>query len=599
MRPSLRRRPRRTLPRSCIRGDVPSPLRCNPLRNQRQATEMGERHHSRGLPLPGETDLPEHDLLAAIEHSAAKTFATRTSPDSVEIDRLARQPLDVLERQFKLAKTTEASAKAAGLDDPATAAYALDRALLTRSHLAVGQRVRALDRDNVGTVIQLDDKNGQADILFAANDGTTAERTLPLANLKLIDHPAAVELTPNAHAWLAEQQAAVSDSEREWNQYLIERGLQPGQAALLRNAIDARQTLLSNQLHAASPDWLTWWIGTRLADPSGATVWDDTITEIATLRDRHRIHTDEPGLGPIPAADAAQAEWFAAMAKILAQRTWLTDRNPRAAAIEFTLLNKAEIKSRLAELQGKFAGAPTVTAETLRGLIDGQLSSGEVQRAVNDELTRPNERSRWVLANWPYIVEHQELVHLLAEPEPLAARPRVDEVLRQLCAALIPVTETEHRSLGELRSLLAVCDPGRRLQELTTDLVSVSDNIANIQSLLADGVSRTTTALLATEVAVLNERHALLTFEIQSEQKSASERRWSPSNVSLLRTAIEVRTAAILKAAVTDRPTWLVGRLNALDEAGSLSQLTPGRASAHRSARLGTRRPPWHPDTTT
>ena len=164
----------------------------------RQAAEIGERDHATGLPLPGETEHPEHELLTTIGRSEAKTFATTIDPAAACVATLAQQPLDTLRDRLNQAATAEARAKGAGLTDPADDVAALERARDARRHLLPDHRVRALDRDNVGTIIDLHDTTGDATVLFVADDGTPAVRRLAWSELKPIDHPEPVDLSPAA-----------------------------------------------------------------------------------------------------------------------------------------------------------------------------------------------------------------------------------------------------------------------------------------------------------------------------------------------------------------------------------------------------------------
>ena len=49
----------------------------------------------------------------------------------------------------------------------------------TARHAAVGLRVKALDRHNIGTILAVDDAAGTVRVGFVSNKAATAERDLP------------------------------------------------------------------------------------------------------------------------------------------------------------------------------------------------------------------------------------------------------------------------------------------------------------------------------------------------------------------------------------------------------------------------------------
>ena len=103
-----------------------------------------------------------------------------------------------------------------GVDNPAVQRAAARAAVATRTHLDVGRRVRAIDRDNVGHVLAIDDTAGTCTVHFESVEGRTAIRTLDWADLVVIDHPDPVDLTPAAADTLARRALAVEDAEQHW-----------------------------------------------------------------------------------------------------------------------------------------------------------------------------------------------------------------------------------------------------------------------------------------------------------------------------------------------------------------------------------------------
>ena len=282
------------------------------------------------------------------------------------------------------AATAEARAAASGLTDPADDLAALERARHARQHLLPDRRVRALDRDNVGTVISLHDTTGDATVLFVADDGTPAVRTLAWSDLKPIDHPEPVDITPDAQQWLDREAHRIVQSAELWATALADYSIEPGEAGLLRRAIQTRRELLARQMHADSPDWLTWWVGTRPIDPAGATVWDDTVSTIAAWRDLHHVTAEQPGLGVAPTEPNERQHWLDAMATTLAQRSWLSDRDAHPTQVSGPTLTPVEIHDRISQLDQIFADAPTDHSRIIDDLIAGHLTTPDLHAALTE-----------------------------------------------------------------------------------------------------------------------------------------------------------------------------------------------------------------------
>ena len=549
-----------------------------------QAQEIGERDHTRGLPLPGETTLPEHALLSTIQRTHAKTFATTDDPNAEQIANLATLPLDELDTRLAAAATAETSAKQAGLADPAERQAALLRAEHARAHMAVGRRVRALDRDNVGTITSIHDATGHATVLFVANDNTQAETQLPWHNLKPIDHPTPVEISPAAREWLDNARADVDATASLWTVHLTTHGINPADATLIDRAITTRADALGKQLHAESPDWLVWWIGNRPNDAIGANTWDDTTRHIATWRDRHYTPTDQPGHGPMPDDPTERHHWFQAMTTTLNQRAWLTQRNPQPANVAVLKLSRVEIDARIEELERLFATAPTDQANVLDDIVRGNLNEGELHDTLAQAADSPSQRDRWIIANWPHIVEHQQLQQLATEHDalahqPIELRPAAQDVLQQLLANFEHVEPTETRSIAELETALLALDPAAHLHALTQELADINDRIAAN----ADGSTPARTGvynqLLQAEHDALQAHRSTLRSSIRDERRKIDNERWDDGLANQLRDAIAQRETTLYQQTLHDPPEWAVGLLNDLDDNGSLQQLPNHRVA--------------------
>ena len=544
---------------------------------RQQATELNERDHTRGIPLPSETDTNDIDLVDIIARSHAKQFAITTDPTAAHIATLAALPLDELHRRHTHARTAETHARTAGLTNPADASAEHTRALHTRQHLHIGRRARALDRNNVGTITAIHDTTGQATLLFISETGTPAQRTLHWHNLHPIDHPAPAPLTPEAHQWLTartEQLAAITS---DWEHHLGTTNVTTGEAALVEQAITTRTATLAHQLHAHMPAWLATWIGPRPTDPAGATRWNDTITHIATYRDRHHITSGQPGLGPQPGQVEERQQWNQAMNTVLTNKTWLTTHQPQPAPTTIRPLTPSEIRDRITELEQLFATAPHDTTHLIDHLTGGNLATDELHNTLLDTTRTLNDRSQWILTNWPHIVEHHQLQQLAAQHDPLAhwptpLRPNVAAALQQLAAAINPDLPTETRTLTQLHTELAALDPGQHLRTLTEQLVTINDQLHATTTSIAVEADPTLVALLQAEAAALRDQHQQLRADINQERQHLNHHNNQHPDAAKLQAAIVSRTNTLFAEAINHQPEWLIELLNDLDDSGTLTQ---------------------------
>ena len=162
-----------------------------------------------------------------------------------------------------------------------------DRAASARSHLEVGRRVRARDRDNVGQVMAIDDDAGSCVIHFVNDHGRSATRVLTWHELVVIDDPDAVVLTEAAVAALDRLAKTVARAEDDWAFELSAYGIEPGDADRYRRAVHVVIDRAAHHLRGVQPEWLTTWLGRRPSDGPGATVWDDATTHVARFRVLH------------------------------------------------------------------------------------------------------------------------------------------------------------------------------------------------------------------------------------------------------------------------------------------------------------------------
>ena len=164
-----------------------------------EALDMADRHAT-GIPLPGERVLdPEHELIERIHVSGAKQLVSARDAEAARISDLATEvPITALLDRAQRARHAERAAEHEGHTNPTILRGDLERAVTFREHAEIGRRVRALDRDNVGHVIALDDTDGTCDVLFVNDQGRSATRTMAWSDLVVIDQPEPTALTEDA-----------------------------------------------------------------------------------------------------------------------------------------------------------------------------------------------------------------------------------------------------------------------------------------------------------------------------------------------------------------------------------------------------------------
>ena len=121
----------------------------------------------------------EEDLTRRLNHSRAKLLASTHDPHAEQVRALAQHvPLDALEDWARYARQVELSASASVGLHPTGAEASMRRAEHTARRAAVGLIVKALDRHNIGTIIDLDDPGGAVLVEFVSEAGRAAQRRI-------------------------------------------------------------------------------------------------------------------------------------------------------------------------------------------------------------------------------------------------------------------------------------------------------------------------------------------------------------------------------------------------------------------------------------
>ena len=456
----------------------------------RQAEQIGERDHTTGITLPTEhTPEPGTELETTIARSQAKHFVTTDYPNLDTVADLAhRHDLGQLNDRRHHINTITASLRATGLTDPSVAAELLHRATEHRQTMHVGNRVNALDWDNVGTIEALHDTLGHATVRFTSTTGHTTTKVLAWEQIKPIDHPEPAELTDLATTYLTDRANHLGHITTAWNLALTEYGIDPDEPVTLVAAIRQRQQQLTHQLRATPPHWLTWWAGTRHTDPTAAVVYDDHISALATWRDQHHIGDDVAGYGPPPDDADELVTWRQLMDDALATRQFLANYTPTVETP--TVMSISDAHRRSGELDELFATAPPDQHHIIHTLIhtaDGDLTG--VLGALTDAENQQELRRDWILEHWPHIVEHLQLAQLIHQTDPLAHWPtaiptRARELLDQL--ARTSVDTPEPRTLTELDHQADTNNPLHTIRQLENELADVRKQLTELDTVTDD-----------------------------------------------------------------------------------------------------------------
>ncbi len=520
-----------------------------------QAAETLDAHRN-GIPLPTEPDPnPEAELRARLDTTGAKNLVLVDDRDAAHIaDLAATVPVPELAGRARYAAHAE---RTCGVDNPAILRAAFDAAVATREHVAVGRRARAIDRDNVGHVLSVDDHAGSCVVHFESVNGRTAEKTLDWSDLVVIDHPAPVTLTPAATETLARLQVDVERAEQTWADALAQHGVTPGDADRYRRATHAALENAARQLRADRPEWLTTWLGPRPTTPAAAAVWDDATTHIAEYRANHDLASTAEGLGPRPTDPTVSSEWHHLMVRTLEDRLWLTAHDP-PVPLPLTTLAPGQLIERQHELEQLLATAPADQRSFIDRIVTSRLDPTEMHVYLTSAMAVQDARREWILTNWPHLVELEQITTLITQQAPLAHWPiaqpaEVQEALDQL-RVLAPALDTrEDRTLAEIDHAEAQADPVLQLEARRDHLQQLVD-VAS-----------------PTEAEAVGAELATITVELRDTRRAhrvdASFERYTSTTWDGARTT---RIATLTHDVLTTRPTWVVDELRRQHDMGQL-----------------------------
>ncbi len=524
-----------------------------------QAIDL-EPRHDLGIPLPTEAaDDPEHELLARMQSSGAKVLASTRDPDAAMVADLASgMSAPAL---LELARTAHRAELAAAdcCPDPGELRAVYERMVAARTHLDFGRRVRALDRDNVGHVVDCDDLAGTCDVYFVNEHGRSATRSMRWDEVVVIDHPEPVAITPVAAATIDRVAAQLVEAEQDWARALAVHGVAPGDAARYRRAVHVAVDRAAHGLRADPPRWLTTWLGPRPADAPGATVWDDTVGQLAHFRILHGIDESTPGLGAQTADPIDLEAWQQLMLRTLQARLWLTDRHDDPAPAVSTM-SATDLLARRDELEALMHTAPPDHRRLIEGLTSGSVNTADVHEQLVTAGRAQDDRRGWIVANWPHVVELEQVNALIAAQPPLAHWPltqpvAVQTMLDAMSGAAPPLAQREDRSLAEIDREAIANDPVRRIESQIDEL----DQLA----------ARTTSTA---------ERDAVTAAQRAARHDLAAARRAQQIDDVFARygadphtDARERRALTIAHDVLTEPPSWVIDHVRRLHDNGQLS----------------------------
>lgn len=366
------------------------------------AADSVERHDRKAIPLPSEQpSSAEDDLVETLQRSGAKHLAHTTDPHIGLVDEWSRLNTlpDLEARRDHCRRVVDLATEHVGIH-PDSLIAAQGRAERVARFGRPGDTVTALDRHNIGTLIEHDDTHGRATVAFVSATGRTAERNLPWSELELhSDETTPRDLPPPARWWLDQHAYAIAATTAEWNAFLNRQGVNPDEADLADRAARRKIERATNELIADRPPWLINLLGYQPTDPIGLQTWTSAARDIA----RWQLHAG-PNAEQVP-AELGQ--------HLLTTRAWLDQRAPQTPTWPYRRSHR-ELVARRAELDAILDTAPSDQQHLIERLRSGEPRLlNDTAEALTEIVERQRERRGWILEHWPHIVEYAEVTQTL------------------------------------------------------------------------------------------------------------------------------------------------------------------------------------------
>ena len=257
-------------------------------RRSTTATASGSR------PKPSPT--PRQELLDRLNVTAAKNLVTVDDPDAADVAELVDSRPGSRAAPRAPGTPAKSSDLRRGRTRPPLAA--LEAAVATREHVAVGRRVRAIDRDNVGLVVDIDDNAGTCLVHFENTDGRTAIKTLAGRSSSSSTTPTPSTSPPPPSHTLDRPPCRRGRRTRAGPTRSPSTASNPATPTATGAPPTSPSTVPPTTPRPSSPSGSPPGSVHGPTTAAGAAVWDDAITRIAHHRCLHNVDPDEPGLGP-------------------------------------------------------------------------------------------------------------------------------------------------------------------------------------------------------------------------------------------------------------------------------------------------------------
>jgi hypothetical protein len=363
--------------------------------------------------LPGEEPLEAvSDLLHRLMASRAKHFALSRDPDADRVAALAATgDLTSLREQAAAARIAEHHARLHIGADPDALQRSTERARHTAHHSAVGQQVKAHDRQNIGTITALDDDHGTVTVRFVAVDGASATRRLGWGDVEILDRDTPPRLLPPAaQSRLGHLESTCLQAMATWRRLLGARGFEPGDAGRFERAAQQVVDREAHRLTADHAPWLTELLGHRPPTVGAAALWDEAVALVAEHRLRHTIPARVEGLAPLEVADPRGATSRELDESLRSTRTAIDHVTQVEGAAPQRVRTTEERAERANELEAILATAPRDQRAAIERLLAaGNLSSVEAVDTLRGLVEAQGARREWILTHWPHVVEREQL----------------------------------------------------------------------------------------------------------------------------------------------------------------------------------------------
>jgi hypothetical protein len=222
-------------------------------------------------------------------------------------------------------------------------------------------------------------------------------------------------------------------------------------------------------------------------------------------------------------------------------------------------MSPTTMHERRAELQALMHTAPADHRELIERLTTGHAGTTEVHDHLMAAVNAQQERRDWIVANWPHVVELEQLNALIAaQPAfahwPTAVPPALQAALDAMACTASPPPSREQRTLATLDQEAAANDPVRQAKAKIHDLDQLAIRVS------------TSAERAAVEDALREARVELR----QARREQRIDDVFARYGGSAHDDACERRRLTVGYDVLTDPPDWVVEQLRRLHDDGRL-----------------------------